>query len=315
MNRRTQLCLALYGLVVISLMLITPAGRPLRAQSATPGLVDYLGAQATANAMATQSAYQQQQAAAGAAQAAAGLQAQAAAAQAQAAAAQSLAAAAYAQATADASQQQARLAAQQATVDAAVLQATVIAQQTRTALEISGQQTREALSVEATRTRTALESRATQGALDATRSAVALQATAEKRDAEAVGTAVYAGLEATRVANASLEARQATVSTALSVVVSVIGLAVILVALLLLGRWFKRQWWQLGRPPADESDDGRWGVNGRAAGHRCGHGPDRAARRSHRHHSGLGRCTRSGTSLPCRGLLNSRPCAGHARGA
>lgn len=248
MNRRTQLCLALYGLVVISLMLIAPAGRPLHAQSATLGLVDYLGAQATANAMATQSAYQQQQAAAGAAQVAAGLQAQAAAAQAQAAAAQSLAAAAYAQATADASQQQARLVAQQATVDAAVLQATVIAQQTRTALEISGQQTREALSVEATRTRTALESHATQGALDATRSAVALQATAEKRDAEAVGTAVYAGLEATRVANASLEARQATVSTALSVVVSVIGLAVILVALLLLGRWFKRQWWQLGRP-------------------------------------------------------------------
>ena len=251
MYRRTQLCLALYGLIVISLMLITPAGRPLRAQSATPGLVDYLGAQATANAVATQSAYQQQQSAAGAAQSAAGLQAQAAAAQAQAAAAQSQAVALAAQATADASQQQARLAAQQSTVDAAVLQATVVAQQTRTALEISGQQTREALSVEATRTRTALESRATQGALDATRAAVNLQAAAEKRDAEAVATAVYGSLEATRVAavvtQTAAQDRQATLSTLLAVVGIVIGLAVIVVALLLLGRWFTRQWWRIGR--------------------------------------------------------------------
>ena len=245
---RRLIILAVYLMLVLVLIGFQPVNQPLRAQAATPGLIDYLGAQATANAMATQAAYQQQQSAAGAAQSAANLQAQAAALQAQAAAAQAQAAAQAAQATAVAQQQQAQVVAQQATVDAAILQATVIAQETRTAMEISAQQTREALAVEATRTRTALDARATQSAWESTRAAVALQATAERRDAIAVATMVYGSLEATRISQAANETRQASLSSVIALSVSVIGLAVVLAVLLLLIRWFRRQWWQLGRP-------------------------------------------------------------------
>ena len=232
--------LALYLVLVLMLISFQPADRPLRAQAATPGLIDALGAQATANAVATQAAYQQQQSAAN-------LQAQAAALQAQAAAAQAQAAAQVAQATAIAQQQQAQVVAQQATVDAAILQATVIAQETRTAMEIGAQQTREALAVEATRTRTAQEVQAAQSAWEATRAAVAMQATAERRDAIAVATMVYGSLEATQVSQASALAQQAGLSSVFIGAIGVIGLAVVIAALLLLARWFRRQWWQLGR--------------------------------------------------------------------
>ena len=234
--------LVLYAVLVPALISFQPVNRPLQAQAATPDLIDYLGAQATASAMATQAAYQQQQSAAGAAQSAANLQAQAAALQAQAAAAQ------VAQATAVAQQQAAQIAAQQATVDAAILRATVIAQETRTAMELSVQQTREALAVEATRTQTTQDARATQSAGDATRAAVALQATAERRDASAVATMVFGSVEATRVSQANLESRQTTLSGIFANVAGAVGLAVVVVVVLLLGRWFWRQWWQLGRP-------------------------------------------------------------------
>ncbi len=248
MNRRTQLCLALYGLVVISLMLITPAGRPLRAQSATPGLVDYLRAQATANAMATQSAYQQQQAAAGAAQAAAGLQAQAAAAQAQAAAAQSLAAAAYAQATADASRSR------------------PVWRPSKPRWMRLCCRPRSSRSRRAPRWKSAVNKRARHCRLK--RLAPARRWSPVRRRAHLMRHAQQSHCKLRprsamprrwghlcmpvwkRPASPMPHLRLArtTVSTALSVVVSVLGLAVILVALLLLGRWFKRQWWQLGRP-------------------------------------------------------------------
>ena len=157
-------------------------------QAATLSLVDAYGAQATLNALATQSAYMQQQSAAQAQQAAAAAQAQAAALQAQ----------AYAQAqqaTASAQQQQAQIAAAQATADAVALQATAIVQQTRTAIEIAAQQTRSALDVRATATaRSCRPSDA--GGIGATRTAN----DAKRRDDEAIATSVAMSVQATKSA-------------------------------------------------------------------------------------------------------------------
>ena len=109
MTKRTAVCGVLYAVIAGGLLICQPAApRSAQGQAATLSLVDAYGAQATLNALATQSAYSQQQSAAQAQQAAAAAQAQAAALQAQ----------AYAQAqqaTASAQQQQAQIAAAQAT--------------------------------------------------------------------------------------------------------------------------------------------------------------------------------------------------------
>ena len=191
MTKRTAVCGVLYAVIAGGLLIFQPAApRSVQGQAATLSLIDAYGAQATLNALATQSAYSQQQSAAQAAQSAAAAQAQAAALQAQ----------AYAQAqqaTASAQQQQAQIAAAQATADAAALQATAIVQQTRTAIEIAAQQTRSALEVRATATAAGL------AGLKRRRRRLRRLTTAneaQRRDDEAIATSVAISVQATKTA-------------------------------------------------------------------------------------------------------------------
>lgn len=234
-------------LCAISLMMFQPATpRHVLAQNGgTPiatldPYLDALGAQATANAQATYTAYQSQQSAAQAAQNAAALQAQAVAAQAQAAAAQAQAMAQAQQATAAAEQQQAQIAALQATADAAALQATAIVQQTKTALE-----------VKATQTAIAIESDKQRAAVAATRSAVE----AQDRDNRAVATSVAVGLQATQQAievKAQLETAQAESDRRTREIGNAVLVAFMIVAgllgVILLFKGFRRVAGQIGRP-------------------------------------------------------------------
>ena len=83
-KRRTALLVISLSLLAGMLFCQPVAIQTVNGQAATLSLIDAYGAQATLNALATQSAYQQQQSAAQAAQSAAAAQAQAAALQAQA---------------------------------------------------------------------------------------------------------------------------------------------------------------------------------------------------------------------------------------
>lgn len=239
MTKRTAVWGVLYVMIAGGLLICQPATlRSAQGQAATLSLIDAYGAQATLNALATQSAYQHQQSAAQAAQSAAAAQAQAAALQAQ----------AYAQAqqaTASAQQQQAQIAAAQATADAAALQATAIVQQTRTAIEIAAQQTREAASVRATATAQALRVQATQAAIDATHAANE----AKRRDNEAIATSVAISVQATKRAldlksradtdqAATTERTNAIGSLVLTIVMIISGV----LSVLLIGKFFRSLW-------------------------------------------------------------------------
>ncbi len=239
MTKRTAMCGVLCAVLVGGLLMFQPAApRSAHGQAATLSLIDAYGAQATLNALATQSAYQQQQSAAQAQQAADAALAQAAALQAQ----------AYAQsqqATSSAQQQQAQIAAAQATADAAVWQATAIVQQTRTAIEIAAQQTRSALEVRATQTTAALQFRATQAAIEATQVA----AEAQRRDNAAIATSVAISVQATQSAldlQVKAEADQAATTQRTNVIGSLVIAVVIIIAgvltLLLLGKFFRGLW-------------------------------------------------------------------------
>ncbi len=239
MTKRTAVCGVLYVVIAGGLLICQPAApRSAQGQAATLSLIDAYGAQATLNALATQSAYSQQQSAAQAQQVAAAAQAQAAALQAQ----------AYAQAqqaTASAQQQQAQIAAAQATADAAALQATAIVQQTRTALELAAQQTREASNTRATATARALQVQATQAALEQTRTA----AEAQRRDNEAVATSVAISVHATQTAldlQVKAEADQAVTTQRTNAIGSLVLTIVMIVAgvlsVLLIGKFFRGLW-------------------------------------------------------------------------
>jgi len=239
MTKRTAVWGVLYVVIAGGLLICQPAApRTAQGQAATLSLIDAYGAQATLNAQATQSAYQQQQSAAQAAQSAAAAQAQAAALQAQ----------AYAQAqqaTASAQQQQAQIAAAQATADAAALQATAIVQQTQTAIEIAAQQTREANNIRATATAQALQVQATQAALEQTRTA----AEAQRRDNEAVATSVAISVQATKTAldlQSRADADQAATTERTNAIGSLV-LAIVMViggalSVLLIGKFFHGLW-------------------------------------------------------------------------
>jgi hypothetical protein len=239
MTKRTVVCGVLYVVIAGGLLIFQPATlHSAQGQAATLSLVDAYGAQATLNALATQSAYSQQQSAAQAQQAAAAAQAQAAALQAQ----------AYAQAqqaTASAQQQQAQIAAAQATADAAALQATAIVQQTRTAIEIAAQQTRSALEVRATQTAAVLQANATQAAIDATHAANE----AKRRDDEAVATSVAISVRATQTAldlQSRADADQAATiqrtNVAGSLVITIVMIISGMLSVLLLGKFFRGLW-------------------------------------------------------------------------
>ena len=237
-NRRTTLLvISVVGLA--GMLLCQPvASQTVSGQAATLSLIDAYGAQATLNALATQSAYQQQQSVAQAAQSAAAAQAQAAALQAQ----------AYAQAqqaTASAQQQQAQIAAAQTTADAAALQATTIVQQTRTAIELAAQQTRSALEVRATQTAAVLHANATQAAIDATHAANE----AKRRDDEAVATSVAISVRATQTAldlQIKAEADQAATTQRTNVIGSLVLTIVMVISgalsVLLIGKFFRGLW-------------------------------------------------------------------------
>ena len=247
MTKRTAMCGVLYVVIAGGLLIFQPAA-PRRAygQAATLSLIDAYGAQATLNALATQSAYQQQQSAAQAQQAASAAQAQAVALQAQ----------AYAQAqqaTASAQQQQAQIAAAQATADAAALQATAIMQQTETAIEIAAQQTRSALEVRATQTTAALQFRSTQAAIEATRVA----AEAQRRDNDAIATSVAISVHATQTAldlQSRADADQAATTQRTNAIGSLVITVVMLVGgalmALLLGKFFRGLWRSRALNPA-----------------------------------------------------------------
>ncbi len=237
-KRRTALLVT--SLVMLTgLLIFQPATlHSAQGQAATLSLIDAYGAQATLNALATQSAYSQQQSAAQAQQAAAAAQAQAAALQAQ----------AYAQAqqaTASAQQQQAQIAAAQATADAAALQATAIVQQTRTALELAAQQTRSALEVRSTQTAAVLQANATQAALDATHAANE----AKRRDNEAIATSVAISVQATKSAldlKSRADADQAATTQRTNVIGSLVLTIVMVISgvlsVLLIGKFFRGLW-------------------------------------------------------------------------
>ena len=237
-KRRTALLVTGLGMLTGVLLCQPVASQTVSGQAATLSLVDAYGAQATLNALATQSAYSQQQSAAQAQQVAAAAQAQAAALQAQ----------AYAQAqqaTASAQQQQAQIAAAQATADAAALQATAIVQQTRTAIEIAAQQTRSALEVRATQTAAVLQSRATQAAIDATHTANE----AKRRDDEAIATSVAISVQATKSAidlQLKAEADRAVTAQRTNAIGSLVLTIVMIVAgvlsVLLIGKFFRGLW-------------------------------------------------------------------------
>jgi len=237
-KRRTALRVT--GLVILTGVLFCQpvASQTVSGQAATLSLIDAYGAQATLNALATQSAYQQQQSAAQAAQSAAAAQAQAAALQAQ----------AYAQAqqaTASAQQQQAQIVAAQATADAAALQATAIVQQTRTALELAAEQTRSALEVRATQTAAVLQATATQAAIDATHAANE----AKRRDDEAVATSVAISIQATKSAldlQIKADADQAVTTQRTNAIGSLVLTIVMVISgalsVLLIGKFFRGLW-------------------------------------------------------------------------
>lgn len=223
---RVVVMLMVYVALVMAVVAFAPTGERASAQT---GIVDALGLQATANAVATQSAFGQQQNAAAQSQAAANAQAAAAAAQAQAVAIYAQAQAANAQATAAAQSQAASVAIAQATVDAAAMQATVIAQQTRSAME--AQATQQALRLEATRQ--AVSVRGTVAAIEATRTIAAAQADAQRRDNEAIATAVAGNLEATRTSLAMVAtqtARRAENAQRIETTVTIIGMVLLAVA-------------------------------------------------------------------------------------
>ncbi len=248
MTKRTAVCGVLYAVIAGGLLICQPAApRSAQGEAATLSLVDAYSAQATLNALATQSAYAQQQSAAQAAQSAAAAQAaqSAAAAQAQAAALQAQAYAQAQQATASAQQQQAQIAAAQATAEAAALQATAIVQQTRTAIEIAAQQTRSALEVRATQTSAALQAKTTQAAIDATQ----IAAESQRHDNEAIATSVAISVQATKTAldlQVKAEADQAVIDQRTNAIGSLVLTVVIIVAgvlsVLLIGKFFRGLW-------------------------------------------------------------------------
>lgn len=223
---RVVAMIAVYTALMVVLMAFAPTGGRASAQTE---IIDALKLQATANAIATQSAMVQQQNAAIQAQAAANAQAAAAAAQAQAAAMYAQSAAAAAQATAEAQSQQASMAIAQATVDAAALLATAIAQQTRSAME--AQATQQSLRIEATRQ--AVSMRGTVAAIDATRTIAAAQADAQRRDNETIATAVAGNLEATRTALSMVATQTAArIENAqrIETTVTIVGMVLLVVA-------------------------------------------------------------------------------------
>lgn len=240
MKRLTSL-LMIYATLLVLLTTFQPIAPRVIAQTG-PGYVDALGTQAALNTQATLAAYQQQQVAAAAANAAAQAQAQAA----------------YAaqQATWAAGQQQAALAAAQSTADAAALQATAIVQQTRTAIEFQATQTAARVSAESTQQ--ALKVQATREAInaEATRSSVE----AQRHDNAAIATSVAASLDATQTAidvQADLDRREAEqvmarVSLGNFIIISV-SIVAGLMAIVLLAKLGVNLWRSQLLNPAAES--------------------------------------------------------------